>query len=62
MPDPGYFILALLLLGTDEWVAVLALIVAVIPFVVHAVDAGVRARDRGLDEMSRVYSSAGTPT
>lgn len=55
MPDPGYFILALLLLGTDEWVAVLALIVAVIPFVVHAVDAGVRARDRGLDEMSRVY-------
>lgn len=55
IPDPMYFILALLLLGTAEQVGMLALILAVIPFVVHGADTGVRNRDRGLDEMSRVY-------
>lgn len=55
IPDPMYFILALLLLGTAEHVGMLALILAVIPFVVHGADTGVRNRDRGLDEMSDVY-------
>jgi ABC-type nitrate/sulfonate/bicarbonate transport system permease component len=55
IPDPVYFIFALLLLGTDEWVGIAALILAVIPFVVHNADTGVRNRDRGLDEMATVY-------
>lgn len=55
IPDPMYFIFAVLLLGTDEKVGLLALVLAVIPFVVHGADTGVRNRDRTLDEMSRVY-------
>lgn len=55
IPDPMYFIFAVLLLGTDEKVSMLALVLAVIPFVVHGADTGVRNRDRGLDEMSTVY-------
>jgi ABC-type nitrate/sulfonate/bicarbonate transport system permease component len=55
IPDPMYFIFAVLLLGTDERVSMLALVLAVVPFVVHGADTGVRNRDRGLDEMSKVY-------
>ncbi|ORB30004.1 ABC transporter permease [Mycolicibacterium parafortuitum] len=55
IPDPMYFIFAVLLLGTDQEVGMLALVLAVIPFVVHGADSGVRNRDRNLDEMSRVY-------
>lgn len=55
IPDPMYFIFAVLLLGTDEKVGMLALVLAVIPFVVHGADTGVRNRDRTLDEMARVY-------
>lgn len=55
IPDPMYFIFAVLLLGTNQEVGLLALILAVIPFVVHGADSGVRNRDRNLDEMSQVY-------
>jgi ABC-type nitrate/sulfonate/bicarbonate transport system permease component len=55
IPDPVYIIVAILVLGTDESSALIALVIALVPFVVTIVVGGVRARDRGLDEMSAVY-------
>jgi ABC-type nitrate/sulfonate/bicarbonate transport system permease component len=55
VPDPVYIIVAILVLGTDESSALIAMIVALTPFVVNIVVSGVRSRDRGLDEMSSVY-------
>ncbi|HZB03999.1 MAG TPA: ABC transporter permease subunit [Actinomycetota bacterium] len=55
IPDPVYIIVAILVLGTDESSGLIAMILALIPFVVNIVVSGVRSRDRGLDEMSSVY-------
>jgi NitT/TauT family transport system permease protein len=55
VPDPVYIIVAILVLGTEESSGLVAMTVALIPFVVNIVVAGVRARERGLDEMSSVY-------
>jgi ABC-type nitrate/sulfonate/bicarbonate transport system permease component len=55
VPDPVYIIVAILVLGTDESSGLIAMILALIPFVVNIVVSGVRSRDRGLDEMSSVY-------
>lgn len=55
IPDPVYFIMLILILGTSESVSQLALTLAVIPFVVMIALGAVSARDTGLDEMSRVY-------
>lgn len=55
IPDPVYIILAILVLGTEESSGLIAMTVALVPFIVNIVVAGVRARDSGLDEMSRVY-------
>jgi ABC-type nitrate/sulfonate/bicarbonate transport system permease component len=55
IPDPVYIIVAILVLGTEESSGLIAMTLALIPFVVTIVIAGVRARDPGLDEMSSVY-------
>lgn len=55
VPDPVYIIVAILVLGTEESSGLIAMIVALTPFVVNIVVSGVRSRDRGLDEMSSVY-------
>ena len=55
IPDPVYIIVAILVLGTDESSGLIALVLALIPFVVVIVHGAVRARERQLDEMSRVY-------
>jgi NitT/TauT family transport system permease protein len=56
IPDPVYIILAILVLGTREASGLIALIVAIVPFVVTIAAGAVNSRDRGLDEMSSVYS------
>jgi ABC-type nitrate/sulfonate/bicarbonate transport system permease component len=55
IPDPVYFIVAILILGTEESTGLIALILAVVPFVVTIVVGAVSSRDKGLDEMSSVY-------
>lgn len=55
VPDPVYIIVAILVLGTEESSGLVALVIALVPFVVNIVVSGVRARDEGLDEMSSVY-------
>jgi ABC-type nitrate/sulfonate/bicarbonate transport system permease component len=55
IPDPVYIIFAILILGTDESSGVVALAVAVLPFVITIVHGSVKARDRQLDDMSKVY-------
>ena len=55
IPDPVYIIVAILVLGTEESSGLIALVIALVPFVVTIVVSGVRARDEGLDEMSSVY-------
>lgn len=55
IPDPVYFIVLILILGTAESVSQLALTLAVTPFVIMIALGAVSARDTGLDEMSRVY-------
>jgi NitT/TauT family transport system permease protein len=55
IPDPVYIIFAILILGTDESSGVIALTAAVLPFVITIVHGSVKARDRQLDDMSRVY-------
>lgn len=55
IPDPVYIIVAILVLGTEESSGLIALVIALVPFVVNIVVSGVRARDQGLDEMSSVY-------
>jgi ABC-type nitrate/sulfonate/bicarbonate transport system permease component len=55
VPDVVYFILAALLLGTEESAALIAMGIAVIPYVINVVASGTEARDPGLDEMSQAY-------
>lgn len=55
IPDPVYFILAILILGTGEGVGLIALTLAVSPFVIVIVSGSVAARDPGLDRMAKVY-------
>lgn len=55
IPDPVYVIVAILVLGTEESSGIIALTLALVPFVVTIVHSAVRARERQLDEMSRVY-------
>ncbi|MEA2143526.1 MAG: NitT/TauT family transport system permease protein [Solirubrobacteraceae bacterium] len=55
IPDPVYVILAILVLGTEESSGVIALTLALVPFVVTIVHTSVAARETQLDEMSRVY-------
>lgn len=55
IPDPVYIIVAILVLGTDESSGLIALVLALVPFVVVIVHGAVRSRDRQLDEMSKVY-------
>ena len=54
-PDPLYVIIAILVLGTEESSGVIALTLALIPFVVTIVHGSVKARESQLDEMSAVY-------
>lgn len=55
VPDIVYIIVAILVLGTDESSGLIAMVLALVPFVVNIVIGGVGARDPGLDEMSSVY-------
>lgn len=55
IPDPVYVILAILVLGTEESSGIIALTLALVPFVVTIVHGSVAARETQLDEMSRVY-------
>jgi ABC-type nitrate/sulfonate/bicarbonate transport system permease component len=55
IPDPVYVILAILVLGTEESSGIIALTLALVPFVVTIVHTSVLARDTQLDEMARVY-------
>lgn len=55
IPDPVYIIVAILVLGTDESSGLVALVLALVPFVVVIVHGAVRSREPQLDEMSRVY-------
>jgi ABC-type nitrate/sulfonate/bicarbonate transport system permease component len=55
IPDPVYVIFAILILGTDPSSGLIALTLAVLPFVITVVHGGVKARDPQLDELARVY-------
>ena len=59
IPDPVYFIMAILVFGASDSVSVLALMAAVLPFAVSAVASSIRARDGKLDEMARAYRLSG---
>lgn len=54
-PDPVYFIVALLAIGASEGAAMVAMVIALAPFIVTIVRGSVAARDARLDEMSEVY-------
>ncbi len=55
LPGPVIILFAILLLGVQESSRLVALTVAVTPFVVNIVHQGVRAIDPGLEEMTKVY-------
>lgn len=55
LPGPVIILFSVLLLGVQESSRLVALTVAVTPFVVNIVHQGVRAADPGLEEMARVY-------
>lgn len=55
IPDPVYIIFAILILGTDESSGIIALAIAVLPFVLNVVHSAVKARDSQLDGMAAVY-------
>jgi ABC-type nitrate/sulfonate/bicarbonate transport system permease component len=55
IPDVVYFIFAALAIGTEERAGLIAMGIAVIPYVINIVNAGAQARDPGLDEMSKAY-------
>lgn len=59
IPDPVYFIMAILVFGTSDSVSVLALMAAVLPFAVSAVALSMRARDSKLDDMAHAYRLSG---
>jgi ABC-type nitrate/sulfonate/bicarbonate transport system permease component len=61
IPDPVYFIMAILILGPGESVSLLALTLAVLPFAVGVVAGNVRARDYRLDDMAQTYRITGWP-
>lgn len=58
IPDPVYIIFSILALGTSEMSAVVALTLAIAPFVTNIVRSSVDSRDRGLDDMAWVYGVA----
>jgi NitT/TauT family transport system permease protein len=55
LPGPVIILFSVLLLGVEESSRLVALTVAVTPFVVNIVHQGVRAVDPGLEEMAKVY-------
>ena len=55
IPDPVYIIFTILALGTEEVSAVVALTLAIAPFVTNIVRSSVDSRDRTLDDMATVY-------
>ena len=55
LPGPVIILFAVLLLGVEESTRLVALTIAVTPFVVNIVHEGVRAVDPGLEEMTKVY-------
>jgi NitT/TauT family transport system permease protein len=55
VPDPVYVIFSSLALDTGELAGFVALVLAVLPFVVNVVHAAIGARDRSLDEMAKIY-------
>lgn len=55
IPDPVYIIFAILILGTDESTGIIALAIAVLPFVLNVAHSAVKARDVDLDGMAKVY-------
>ncbi len=55
LPGPVIILFSILLLGVQESSRLVALTIAVTPFVVNIVHQGVRAADPGLEEMTRVY-------
>lgn len=55
IPDPLYVIVVILVLGTAESSGLVALTLALIPFVVTIVHGSVKARESQLDEMAKVY-------
>lgn len=55
LPGPVIILFSVLLLGVEESSRLVALTVAVTPFVVNIVHQGVRAIDPGLEEMAKVY-------
>ncbi len=55
LPGPVIILFSVLLLGVEESSRLVALTVAVTPFVVNIVHEGVRAIDPGLEEMAQVY-------
>lgn len=55
LPGPVIILFSVLLLGVQESSRLVALTVAVTPFVVNIVHQGVRAVDPGLEEMAKVY-------
>lgn len=59
IPDPVYFIMAILIVGTGESVSLLALTFAVLPFTIGVVAANMRARDYRLDDMAQNYHITG---
>lgn len=59
IPDPVYFIMAILILGPGESVSLLALTLAVLPFAIGVVSGNMRARDYRLDDMAQTYRITG---
>jgi NitT/TauT family transport system permease protein len=55
LPGPVIILFSVLLLGVEESSRLVALVVAVTPFVVNIVYEGVRAVDPGLEDMTKVY-------
>lgn len=55
LPGPVIILFSILILGVEESSRLVALTIAVTPFVVNIVHQGVRAADPGLEEMTRVY-------
>ncbi len=58
VPDPVYIIFASLAVGTGELAGYIALVLAVVPFVINVMRTSVQARDRELDEMGQIYHIA----
>ncbi len=59
IPGPVYVIMSLLILGVNELSCMVALIMAVTPFVTNVVYQGIMARDSNLDEMTKHYRIRG---